>query len=154
MLYTADICQPQFRPPSQQRIAVITAVRITVQRNHGFHADNCILCLNHPIRVIKSSVTGAFFIHFLRPQTAGHPFLGVLQYFFIMFFHCYTPPISSGCQSIPPFRPISSEALHLPVHYSRTPRLRQTDLQEQRYICTQIQSYGSLHPHHRSVHPL
>ena len=77
MLHAADIGKPQFCPLRQQGIAVITAVRITIQRDHGLHADNRIFGLDHPIPVIKASVTGAFFIQLLRPQTAEYPFLGI-----------------------------------------------------------------------------
>ncbi len=100
MLYTADIRKAQLRPLCQQGAAVIPAVRIAVQSNHGFHADNGILGLNDPVPVIKASVPGALLIQFLDPQTAEYPILGVLQYFLIMFFHKFCPFLSC-CQALP-----------------------------------------------------
>ena len=100
MLYAADIRKAQLRPLCQQGAAVIPAVRIAVQSNHGFHADNGILGLNDPIPVVKASVPGALLIQFLDPQTAEYPILGVLQYFLIMFFHKFCPFLSC-CQALP-----------------------------------------------------
>ena len=100
MLYAADIRKAQIRPLCQQGAAVIPAVRIAVQSNHGLHADNGILGLNDPVPVVKASVPGALLIQFLDPQTAEYPILGVLQYFLIMFFHKFCPFLSC-CQALP-----------------------------------------------------